>query len=209
MALSSPAKLTAMKTDLEQLMTGGEQAVADLLTQYRERLERMLDFRLNPRLRSRVDPADVLQEAYIEIARRIGDYLARPEVSFYVWARQITLQTLIGVQRRHFGQKRDAHQEVELPENSSDATSYSLAQALCAQNTTPSRAALRAEEIEQLHSALATMDQTDQEVLAMRHFEHLSNQEVAEALGLSTTAASNRYVRAMTRLAEILKREMS
>ena len=160
--MASQAKLTTMTTDLQQLTTGGEQAVADLLTQYRERLERMLDFRLSPRLRSRVDPADVLQEAYIEIARRIGDYLARPDVSFYVWARQIALQTLIGVQRRHFGQKRDPHQEVALPEDSSDPTNYSIVQALCAQNTTPSRAALRAEEIEQLHTTLASMDPTDQ-----------------------------------------------
>ncbi len=195
-----------MSDELNSLRTGGEAAVAKLFAQYAERLERLVEFRLDARLRSRVDPSDVLQEAYIEIARRIRDYLARPEVSFFVWIRQITLQTLIGVQRRHFGQKRDLKQEVVFPNTGSDATSFSIAQAICAQQTSPSRAAMRAEEIQQLHAALAEMDETDREVLALRHFEHLGNNEVAEALGLSATAASNRYVRAMTRLAEVMQR---
>ena len=202
--LAATATMPPMSEDLRRLRTGGEAAVAEQFAQHTDRLERLVEFRLDARLRSRVDPADVLQEAYIEIARRIGDYLARPEVSFYVWARQITLQTLIGVQRRHFGQKRSPKMEIAIP--GSDATSYSIAQAICAQQTTPSRAAMRAEEIQQLHAALAEMDETDREVLALRHFEHLGNNEVAEALGLTATAASNRYVRAMTRLAEIMQR---
>lgn len=195
-----------MSDELQRLRTGGETAVSQLFARYAERLERLVEFRLDARIRSRVDPADVLQEAFIEIARRINDYLASPEVSFFVWIRQITLQTLIGVQRRHFGQKRDPKQEVAFPNNGSDATSYSIAQAICAQQTSPSRAAMRAEEIQQLHAALAEMDETDREVLALRHFEHLGNNEVAEALGLTATAASNRYVRAMTRLTEIMQR---
>lgn len=199
----------ASTIELQQQQSKSQQALSDLFTQHRDRLERLIAFRLHPRLRSRVDPADILQEAFIEISRRMTDYLSRPEVSFYVWARQLTLQALIGVQRRHFSQRRDAHQEAASPESGSDATCLSLAHAICAQNTTPSRAALRAEEIEQLHAALATMDQTDQEVLAMRHFEQLTNTEVAESLGLSVTAASNRYVRAMTRLTEILHRVMT
>lgn len=195
-----------MSDELQRLRTEGEAVVAELFARYSERLERLVEFRLDARVRSRVDPADVLQEAFIEIARRINDYLVRPEVSFFVWIRQITLQTLIGMQRRHFGQKRDPKQEVAFPNTGSDATSYSIAQAICAQQTSPSRAAMRAEEIQHLHAALAEMDETDREVLALRHFEHLGNNEVAEALGLTATAASNRYVRAMTRLTEIMQR---
>lgn len=109
------------------------------------------------------------------------------------------------MQRRHFGQKRSPQKEVNLRYNPASGTSDSIAQVICAQLTSPSRAAIRAEEIQQLHEALASMDEIDCEVLALRHFVHLGNTEVAEALGLSVTAASNRYVRTMTRLGEMMQ----
>lgn len=177
-----------------------------MFSEHRDRLLRVIDFRLDHRLQSRVDPEDVLQEAYIEITKRWPAYRAEMPVSFYVWARQITLQTLIDVQRRHFGQKRSPQRENRPHYNSVDGTSDSIARVIESQLTTPSRAVIRAEEVQQLQEALATMDATDREVLALRHFEHLGNAEVAEALGLSPTAASNRYVRAMTRLGEILRK---
>jgi RNA polymerase sigma-70 factor (ECF subfamily) len=140
------------------------------------------------------------------ISRRIDDYVARPDVSLYVWMRQLTLQTLIDVQRRHFGQKRSPNQEVAIGLGQRDQTSLSIADAICAQWSSPSRAAIREEEVQQLRQALASMDEIDREVLALRHFEHLTNTEVAETLGLTATAASNRYVRAMTRLTELMQR---
>ena len=198
--------MTQMNEEIEQLRAGGESALAELFSQHRDRLERLVEFRLDPRLRSRVDPADVLQESYIEIARRYRDFLDDAKVSFYVWARQITLQILIDIQRRHFGQKRTPQQEVKFNRGTNESTSGSIAQVLRSQMTSPSGVAIRAEEIQQLNLALESMDEMDREVLALRHFEHLGNSEVAEALGLSVTAASNRYVRAMARLGEIMNR---
>ena len=195
-----------MNEELERLKDGGEKALAELFSEYRDRLERLVDFRLDQRLSSRVDPSDVLQEAYIEIARRYREYVNAPNVSFYVWIRQMTMQALIDIQRRHFGLKRTPQQEVNLKRTSSESTSDSICQILGSQLTSPSGAAIRAEEIRQLHVALASMDEIDREVLALRHFEHLGNGEVAETLGLTATAASNRYIRAMTRLGEIMQR---
>jgi RNA polymerase sigma-70 factor (ECF subfamily) len=177
-----------------------------LFAEHSDRLERMIEFRLDGRLRCRLDPADVLQDAFVEISRRYAEYQTQPQVSFYVWARQLTLQVLIDQQRKHFGQKRTPNQERKI-EVASDGTSDSIAQFLRSQLTSPSGAAIRVEETQQLHSALASMDPIDREVLALRHFEHLGNTEVAEALGLSVTAASNRYVRAMERLGDILKQQ--
>ena len=99
---------------VEKLSAGREAAVAEYFSEFQSRLERMVEFRLDQRLRGRVDPADVLQEAYIEIARRIDDYISAPTVAFYVWVRQITWQTLVSVHRRHLGQKRHPNQEVRL-----------------------------------------------------------------------------------------------
>jgi RNA polymerase sigma-70 factor (ECF subfamily) len=191
--------------ECRRLIEGGTDALAGLVSEYRARLERMVEFRLDPRLRGRVEAADVLQEAYIEMARRIGDYTSDPAVSFFVWARQITYQTLIGIQRRHFSEKRDPNLEIRLGQRPAPSdTSDSIARLLLDERTTPSQAAARAEEAAVLKAALESLDDIDREVLALRHFEQLGNNEVAQTLGLSVTAASNRYVRAMTRLGEIL-----
>lgn len=201
--ISSKGALS-MNDEHQRLADGGEAVLATLFSEYRERLKRLIDFRLDQRLKSRVDTSDVLQESFIELARRYQDYLKQPDLSFFVWARQLTVQTLIDIQRRHFGQKRSPTQEAKLPHYYADDTSCSIAQFFCDQMISPSRAAIRGEEIQRLHAALDTMDQIDREVLALRHFEQLSNSEVAETLGLSISAASNRYIRAMTRLREIL-----
>jgi RNA polymerase sigma-70 factor (ECF subfamily) len=187
------------------LAQGGQKALADLLAIHQEKLERIIAFRLAPVLRSRVDPADVLQEAYFEISRRIHEFIDGSPVSFFAWIRQKTIQTLIDIHRSHTREKRDAHREMPLASAPyGHTTSISIARFLLDDITSPSQAAVREEEIQQLQSALESMNETDREVIAMRHFEHLNNQQVAEVLGISPTAASNRYVRAAAKLSEIL-----
>ena len=195
-------------TDLDELTIvrgGGEDALARLFGQYRDRLEQMVRFRLDQRLRGRVDPADVLQEAYIEVARRFERYATDPAVSFYVWIRQITWQTLLTTHRRHLGQKRNAGQEVLLDRCHGEPSSADLAQHLAAGLTSPSQAAIRDENLSLLRKAIDTMDPVDREILFLRHFEQLTNAKVAEVLQLSPTAASNRYVRALKRLRHMLR----
>jgi len=187
------------------LVQGGQKALADLLAIHQEKLERIVAFRIAPFLRSRVDPADVLQEAYFEISRRIDEYINGSPVSFFVWIRQRTIQTLIDIHRNHTREKRDPLREMTFGSSSyGHTTSISIAQLLLADITSPSQAAVREEETQQLQSALESMNETDREVIAMRHFEHLNNQQVAEVLDISPTAASNRYVRAAAKLSEIL-----
>lgn len=201
---------TMADPDIDTLRSGGEAALATIFDRYQRTLERMIEFRLDDRVRGRVDPEDVLQEAYIETARRLNDYLSDPKVSFYVWLRQITYQTLLTVQRRHFGQKRDPRLEINGNGNpNQDATCLSIFSAFIGQLTTPSQILMKQEQLDQLKQILSEMDELDREVLALRHFEHLSNNQIAESLGISVTAASNRYVRAMTRLSEVAKKTMS
>ena len=192
--------------EIKALQQGGSQALADLYSKYRPQLERMVDFRMDRRLYGRVDAADILQDSYIEIARRVDSFLEDPTVSFFVWARQITWQTLMMSHRTHLGvQKRDARQEVRLHGGGlCPGTSVSLASRLVGDVTSPSQGVMRDEQTEQLRKALDSMDAIDREVLALRHFEQLSNKEVAEVLSLGKTAASNRYVRALERLKIIM-----
>lgn len=183
----------------------GQAALGDVFADFSDRLLRMIEFRLDRRLSGRVEPEDVLQEAYIETSRRLDDFLRNPSVSFYVWVRQITWQCLIGVQRRHFGEKRSPGREVRYGRRGEQSkAAFSIARQLIGQMTSPSRVAMREEQIQSLREALDSMDEIDREVLALRHFEHMTNTEVAETLDLSNSAASNRYVRALARLGEIL-----
>jgi RNA polymerase sigma-70 factor (ECF subfamily) len=177
-----------------------------LFAHYRDRLRRMVRLRLDRRLSGRLDPSDVLQDAYLEFARRFPEYADRPPMPFYLWLRSLTGQKLIDLHRRHLGAKmRDAGQEVSLYRGAlPQASSASLANQLLGRLTSPSQAAVRAETQMRVEEALNGMDPIDREVIALRHFEMLSNDETARVLGVSKKAASKRYVRALERLQEIL-----
>lgn len=185
---------------------GDPEAVNELFTRYRDRLCAMVRLRLNRRLQGRVDPSDVVQEAYLEISKGLADYLRAPSMPFFLWLRYITGQKLIAVHRHHLGaQMRDAEQEVSLYRGAlPQASSVSLAAQLLGRFTTASQAAVRAEAQIQVQEALNSMDAMDREVLVLRHFEMLTNAETAEVLGIKKSAASNRYVRALNRLKDIL-----
>ncbi len=191
-----------------RLKGGDQQALAELFSRHRERLWRMVRFRLDPRLHGRVDADDILQEGYLAAAGRVQHFQEDSSTSFFVWLRMILSQTLIDVHRRHLGvQMRDAGREISIHGHRSlQATSVSLAAQLLGQFTSPSGAAARAEVAQQLEQAVDTMNPIDREVLALRHFEELTNSEVAEVLEIQPKAASIRYVRAIGRLKEILSR---
>ena len=139
--------------------------------------------------------------AVAELFARYQDRLRR-----MVRLRLVTGQRLAALHRRHLGaQMRSAGQEVALHRGPiPQATSASLAEMLLGRLTSPTQAARRAEVRLLLQEALNGMDPLDREVLTLRHFEELSNAEVAQVLGLSKTAASNRYIRAPERLREAL-----
>jgi RNA polymerase sigma-70 factor (ECF subfamily) len=191
---------------LRQAAAGDAHALGDLFDRHRDRLRRMVQMRLDRRLRGRVDPSDVLQEAYLEFARCLADYLHNPQVPFFLWLRFLTGMKLQALHRHHLGTKaRDAGREVSLHRGAGPrASSASLAAQLLGRHTTPSQAALRAELRARVQKALNDMEALDREVLSLRHFERLSNAETAQVLGLSETAASNRFVRALKRLRKVL-----
>jgi RNA polymerase sigma-70 factor (ECF subfamily) len=192
---------------LVRLEAGDEQAITELFSRHRERLRWMIRLRLDRRLQGRIDSSDVLQEAYLEVARRSREYLAQPSMPPFLWLRFLTGQTLQALHRHHLRvHMRDAGQEVSLHRRAApQANSASLAEMLLGRLTSPTRAARRAEMQGKLQEMLNVMEPLDREILALRHFEELSNGEAARVLGLSKTAASNRYIRALERLKEMLK----
>lgn len=193
--------------DLPQRMRSGDRAaLADCFARCRDRLWRVADFRLDPRLRRRMDADDVLQHAYLDADRRLEHFAGETLTEVFVWLRLVLLQTLTDLYRAHLGaEMRDAGREVPLDAAAHvDGTSTSLARHLIAEITSPSRAAVRAETEEELRRVIAEMDPIDREIIALRHFEELGNSEAAEVLGIQQKAASIRYVRALARLKAIL-----
>lgn len=182
------------------------QALGDLFLAYRQRLRRMVHLRMDWRLRRRVDASDVVQEAWLDYKRRFSDYCNDQPLPFYLWLRQLTAQRLIDVHRRHLGARmRSIAMEASIwSQPLPPVTSHSLASQLLGRITSASQAAQRAEDRIRVQQALDRMKPIDREVIALRHFEMLSNDESALVLGLSKTAASNRYIRAMQRLREEL-----
>ena len=186
---------------LESAKSGDTNSLGSLLQHYREQLLRILRFRIDPRLRSRLDADDILQDAFIEAARRFADFVDNQEMPFFLWLRFIATQKLFQLHRKHLGTKaRDAGREVSLYAGQPQATSAVLAAHLVGKHTSPSLAAMRAETTLRVESALNSMNEVDREILALRRFEKLSNAQVAQLLNLTKTAASNRYIRALERL---------
>jgi RNA polymerase sigma-70 factor (ECF subfamily) len=191
---------------MQRASAGDQEALAEVFSRYRERLRQMVRLRIDRRLQGRLDASDVLQEAYLDFSRRLPDYAHDPKMPFYLWLRFLTGQRLVDMHRQHLGAKmRDAAQEVSLYRGAlPQASSVSLAAQLLGRLTSASRAAVRAETQIRVQEALNAMDPLDREVLTLRHFEMLSNDETAAVLNIKKSAASNRYIRALKRLKAIM-----
>lgn len=191
---------------LDQARQGNDQALEQLLARHREPVRRMIDLRLDPAIIQRVDASDVVQEVLLEASRRFQDYLRSPAMPFHLWLRHIAKDHVIDAHRKHHqAQKRGVNREQPLrrPEWASQS-SLDLAQQLVDPELTPASAALRQELEHRLHVALDQLDDDDRDLVVMRHFEQLTNQEVAAALELTEPAASMRYLRAVRRLRDLL-----
>lgn len=196
--------------DVESLLrsaAGGDaQAQTQLFERFRRRLKKMVRLRLNRRLQGRIDDSDIVQDALLAASRRLPQYLENPQAPFFLWLRRITGDKLLETHRTHLGtQARDAEREVSLHRGAlPPATSVSLAAQLVGRLTSPSQAAVKAEMRIQLQEALNSLDPLDREILALRHFEQLTNAEAAQELELEPSAASKRYIRALARLQKVL-----
>jgi RNA polymerase sigma-70 factor, ECF subfamily len=192
---------------VNRVIHGDRSALAELFDLLGPRLRRIVNFRLDRRIYGRVGADDVLQEAYLNAASQLKSLLRDHPPTVFIWLRQIVNQTLADVHRRHLGvQKRSAKRDVSIHRGDPAASSSEwLAFHLLGHLTSPSQAALRAELAEQLDAALSVLSDVDREVLALRHFEELTNSETAHVLDMTVQGASMRYVRAISRLKKVLE----
>jgi RNA polymerase sigma-70 factor (ECF subfamily) len=186
---------------LDEVRAGRAAAVDELLARHRPYLRQLVALRIDPQLRARVDPSDVVQEAQLEAARRLEGYLQNPALPFRLWLRLITYDRLLMLRRHHVeAARRSVQRDVALP----DRSSLALAQQLLAAGSTPSERLSRRELARRVRQAMSRLADADRDILLLRNFEELSNQEVAQLLGLTLPAASQRYGRALLRLRTFL-----
>ncbi len=205
------AETSAEAHALQAAQAGDAEPLGLVLEGYRDRLRRMLQLRLAPVLMGRVAVSDVLQEAYIEATRRLPGYLDeqasaprenRQGMPLYLWVRYLAGQQLARAYRFHLGtMARDAGRDQAMVIGGvPGASSVHLAAALAESGVSPSGAASSKEVREILADALESLDETDREILMLRHFEQMPNKDIARLLGLSESGASLRHLRAMDRM---------
>ena len=194
---------------LQQAQQGDEDAINGLLDRHRDALRQLVRMRLDQKIQKRIDVSDVVQDVLVEANRRLQRYLADPAMPFHLWLRQIAKDRIIDAHRRHrVSAKRsiDREQQMVAPRGY-DASSIHLASLLGDDQLTPAAHALQQEMARKVEDAIAQLNEKDCEIIVMRHYEHLSNQEIGTLLGLSEPAASMRYLRAIRRLKQVLQGE--
>lgn len=186
---------------------GDNYAVNQLVDRHRNSLERMVRMRLDKNIRNRVGVSDVVQDVLVEVTRRLPRYLDSTPMPFHLWLRHIARDRIIDAHRRHrVSAKRsvDREQRMVIPRGY-DQSSIHLASLLGESKASPAEAMIQKELARKVEDAIGSLDQKDSEIIVMRHYEHLSNQEISRLLDLSEPAASMRYLRAIRRLKELMQ----
>jgi RNA polymerase sigma-70 factor (ECF subfamily) len=189
---------------LQQARAGDPHALERLLTTHRAYLHQLVELRLDPRLRARVDPSDVVQEAQLEAVRRLPEYLRDTPLPFRLWLRRLAEDRLGMLWRFHFkSARRSVAREIVCPEESS----LRLMEQLAKTGSTPSQALSREEQARRVRDAVAALSEADREILLLRNFEGLTFEEVSCLLGIEGATARQRHGRALIRLTRLLGRE--
>lgn len=190
---------------LAQVRRGESAAVDQLLAHYREPIRHMIGLRLDRAIAARVDASDIVQDVLLEASRRLAEYLQQGSMPFHLWLRHIARDHIIDAHRRHrAAQRRSVDREQTMGPARADESSVQIAADFIDRELTPATAALRHEMQERFQQVLAELDEDDREIILLRHFEQLSNQDAAAALGLSEAAAGMRHLRALRRLRDAL-----
>ena len=192
---------------LEQARQGDEDAINSLIDRHRNALRHLVRMRLDRKIQRRVDVRDVVQDVLIEANRRLKTYLENPVMPFHLWVRHIARDRIIDAHRRHRGSAKrsvDKEQPMVIP-GGFDQSSIILAAQLVDREKTPAASIMEKELAKRVEEAITDLDDLDAEVIVMRHYEQLTNQEIAQALDLTEPAASMRYLRAVRRLRDLMQ----
>lgn len=169
--------------------------------QHRPRLEAMIERRMDPALRARVDGKDIVQDAFARARTRWSEFQSQQrgaDTGVYAWLYRQALDALIEVWRRNNRGPRDVRREMRLPEESSVQAGCGLIVSGPGPVTQLQQDELRA----MVRQVMMQLKESDRELLWMRHTDQLTHEEIADVLGITTNAAMVRYARALRRFKE-------
>jgi RNA polymerase sigma-70 factor (ECF subfamily) len=200
---------TDSEPDTEELIrraaSGDADAMSVLFLRYRDQLTRFVELRLDPRFNARVGASDIVQLALMTAEKRLPEYCRKRPMGFAAWLRALALDKLRDLARRHTAKRRTVHRQEALNWSAEEHAAAAGNAALIGKQETPSFEVRRKELQRALRETLDQLGAVDREVLALRHEKGLSNRVVAEALQISESAASKRYMTALARLREGLQ----
>lgn len=192
---------------IAEAKSGDKSAINQLMDRHRKSIDRLVRMRLDRKIQNRISASDVVQDVLVEAYRRLPRYLESPAMPFRLWVRQIARDRIIDAHRRHrVSAKRsvDREQRMVVPRGY-DQSSIRLASLLGDSRLTPAEAAIQKEMARKVEAAISLLDEKDSEIIVMRHYEHLTNQDISRLLDLSEPAASMRYLRAIRRLKDMME----
>jgi RNA polymerase sigma-70 factor (ECF subfamily) len=187
---------------LERAHVGDRLAFNQLVARHRDELRRFISRRLDPRVRTRIDPSDIIQDTHLEAFRRLADYCARRPMPFHIWLQKNAYDRLRNINRDHI---KAARRSVERERRSLDQSSVLIAEKISDGVPSPSEQLAKREFRVKVAHAVAQLPETDREILLMRHVEQKSHREIAFLLDISHAAARQRYARALLKLEEQLR----
>jgi len=190
---------------LQSARQGDADARAELFRHFRARLIHIVALRMDTRLRGRIDPSDVVQEALAEAHQHLDGYLDDRPLPFFLWLRKLTCNHLVDLYRQHVvAQKRSVLREEVSHPALPDESAVELADRLAADSTSPSSAAQQGELRLRVLTLLQELSDNDREILTLRYLEGLTVEEIAAVLDLSVSAVKVRHFRAVERLRQRL-----
>ena len=193
---------------VQQAGAGDGSAMRTLFDRHRNRLERMLDVRMDPRVRGRIDPSDVIQETLLAASKRMQKYASHLPVAFYPWLRSIAFEKLLREHERHLHAAKRSVSREQLPRFSiSDQSAMQLAERFTSRGCSPSSAAIQQELRTRVREALEQLPETDRELLLLRYLEQSPSHEIAAILRTSEAAVNMRHMRAIERMRTILSQD--
>ena len=192
---------------LVRIQGGDTHAFDELFARHRAEVHRAVARRIEPSLRSRVDPSDVVQEAQMDAAERLSDFIARRPMPFRLWMVRTAVERLLKFRRQATAARRDAGRDRPLAVQSGSSRGTAGLAAVSARILSPSQQAAAVESARKLHDALGRLSDPDRAILQLRALDGLSYEAAAARLDIEPAAARKRYGRALLRLRAMLMAE--
>jgi RNA polymerase sigma-70 factor (ECF subfamily) len=189
---------------LHAAQRGDGAALGRLLELYRNYLLLLARFQIGRRLQNKVEPADLVQDTFLEAHRHFPRFRGRTEGEFVSWLRRILAGTFANLLRHYLGtRQRDPRLERDLVAEL-DRSSQELDAAFVAKGSSPSQGAARREQAVLLADALERLPPDYREVIVLRHLEGLPFADVAQRMGRSQDAVKKLWPRALARLRDLM-----